>query len=136
MRDVTKDIKIEEWGVFTSVTGEKYLATCPRATSSDLAERNKWWEEVDSGWLVELLDVLSFRMDLVTQPSGVVRVPVVGGVDMLMSPAPHMSVRLASVFLLEWLEDSQEVAQYTALVRHALRQMTAARAQQSGLVLP
>lgn len=112
---------IDEWGVFTTMCGEKFLATCKEYT-------------LVGGDVQVLENAISFRIELVPQRGGVVRVPFVGGVDLCTAPA-SIRVHVCSVYWLEGVGDSDK-KQYAALIRHAVDQMTAARAQQSGLVLP
>lgn len=111
----------DEWGVFTTMCGEKFLATC-----TDYVH-----EESE----VYVLDnAISFRIELIPQRGGVVRVPFVGGVDLCTTPI-SIRVHMCSVYWLDKMSDNDK-KQYVALIRHAMDQMTAARAQQSGLVLP
>ncbi len=113
----------DEWGVFTTLCGEKFLAIC-----------DEWNQQAGVDGVV-LSNAISFRIELVPQRGGgVARMPIIGGVDLQTSPAT-VHARICSAYSLRDMSDNDK-KQYVALIRHALEQMTVARAQQSGLVLP
>jgi hypothetical protein len=111
-----------EWGVFTTVCGEKFLATC-----------EEWFQQKGVDGVV-LTNAISFRIELVQQQGGIVRMPIVGGVDLQTEPAT-VHARICSAYALQWMNNDDK-KQYLSLIHHALRQMAAAKARQSGLVLP
>lgn len=129
MNDGRSVVDINKWGVFTTMCGEKFLATGPTRDEA------VWWEHATASERSVLLhNAISFRIELMPQQGGVVRVPFVGGVDLLSAPA-DVHVRVCNVYkLCSATEADRE--QYAKLIRHALDQMKATRAQRSGLVLP
>ena len=139
MSDAEYKVDIDRWGVFTTMCGEKFIATCPDEAQSF----TKWWEserrrvitDPAADPYVTLRNAISFRIELMPQQGGAVaRVPFVGGVDLQSAPAT-LHTLLCSVYPLQLLNGNDK-KQYGLLIRHALDQMTTTRACQSGLVLP
>lgn len=138
MSDAEYKVDIDRWGVFTTTCGEKFVATCPDESHSF----TEWWAgerlriatDPAADEYMTLRNAISFRIELMPQQGGVARVPLVGGVDLQSAPSTVHAL-VCSVYPLQQLSDNDK-KQYRSLIRHALDQMTAARARQSGLVLP
>jgi hypothetical protein len=129
MKDGGGTVDINKWGVFTTMCGEKFLATGPTQDEA------VWWEHATtSDRSVLLHSAISFRIELMPQQGGVVRMPFVGGIDLLSAPV-DVHARVCNVYKLSSATEADR-EQYAKLIRHAIDQLAAARARQSGLVIP